>query len=223
MSNVYRLKGLKPRNIGYTNFYECCDLTKKVPISSIIYIIMFLKMYISEEKNYATLHKNRKTSFVITVGPPLSGFYIQKKVLEKKSHKDFFRKIGLCIFFINHGITMIIKIDIWGLKNNGPPVELGYLDFRRVWKLNIKYKCWAIEIERQPFLHQNTKAIFLLIRIVCVFDFIFSFSAIILEKGQLLYLTITNDVKMFFCFVYQMWDVCILSYVFFSFILGKFQ
>ena len=103
---------------------------------------------------------------------------------------------------------MIIKIDIWGPKNHGPPVELGYLDFRRVWKLNIKYKCWAIEIERQPFLHQNTKAIFLLIRIVCVFDFIFSFSAIILEKGQLLYLTITNDVKMFFCFVYQMWDVC---------------
>ena len=83
LSNVYRLKGLKPRNIGYTNFYECCDLTKKVPISSIIYIIMFLKMYISEEKNYATLHKNRKTSFVITVGPRLSGFYVQKKVLEK--------------------------------------------------------------------------------------------------------------------------------------------
>ena len=88
-------------------------------------------------------------------------------------------------------------LDIWGPNNHGPSVELRDLDFKCVWKLNVKYKCWAIEIERQPFLHQNTKAVFLLIRI-CVFDFIFSFSAIILEKGQLLYLTITNDVKMFF-------------------------
>ena len=24
------MKGLKPKNKGHTNFYECCDLTKKV-------------------------------------------------------------------------------------------------------------------------------------------------------------------------------------------------
>ena len=24
------MKGLKPKNIGHTNFYECCDLTEKV-------------------------------------------------------------------------------------------------------------------------------------------------------------------------------------------------
>ena len=29
-SNIYRLKGLKPKNKGHTDFYECCDLTKKV-------------------------------------------------------------------------------------------------------------------------------------------------------------------------------------------------
>ena len=29
-SNLFQLKGLKPKNKGYTNFYECCDLTKKV-------------------------------------------------------------------------------------------------------------------------------------------------------------------------------------------------
>ena len=29
-SEIYRLKGLKPKNKGHTNFYECCDLTKKV-------------------------------------------------------------------------------------------------------------------------------------------------------------------------------------------------
>ena len=29
-SKVYRLKGLKPKYKGHTNFYECCDLTEKV-------------------------------------------------------------------------------------------------------------------------------------------------------------------------------------------------
>ena len=28
-SKIYRLKGLEPKNKGRTNFYECCDLTKK--------------------------------------------------------------------------------------------------------------------------------------------------------------------------------------------------
>ena len=26
---IYQLKGLKPKNKGHANFYECCDLTKK--------------------------------------------------------------------------------------------------------------------------------------------------------------------------------------------------
>ena len=29
-SNLFQLKGLKPKNKGHTNFYECCDLTEKV-------------------------------------------------------------------------------------------------------------------------------------------------------------------------------------------------
>ena len=29
-SKIFQLKGLKPKNKGYTNFYECCDLMKKV-------------------------------------------------------------------------------------------------------------------------------------------------------------------------------------------------
>ena len=27
---IFQLKGLKPKNKGHSNFYECCDLTKKV-------------------------------------------------------------------------------------------------------------------------------------------------------------------------------------------------
>ena len=29
-TNIFQLKGLKPKNKGHVNFYECCDLTKNV-------------------------------------------------------------------------------------------------------------------------------------------------------------------------------------------------
>ena len=29
-TKIFQLKGLKPKNKGQTNFYECCDLTEKV-------------------------------------------------------------------------------------------------------------------------------------------------------------------------------------------------
>ena len=29
-TKIFQLKDLKPKNIGYTNFYECCDLMEKV-------------------------------------------------------------------------------------------------------------------------------------------------------------------------------------------------
>ena len=29
-TKIFQLKDLKPENKGYMNFYECCDLTKKV-------------------------------------------------------------------------------------------------------------------------------------------------------------------------------------------------
>ena len=28
-SKIYQLKGMKSKNKGHTNFYECCDLTEK--------------------------------------------------------------------------------------------------------------------------------------------------------------------------------------------------
>ena len=35
LTKIYQLKGLKPINKGYTNFYECCDLTEKVYLVNI--------------------------------------------------------------------------------------------------------------------------------------------------------------------------------------------
>ena len=41
-TKLFQLKGLKPKNNGQTNFYECCDLTKKVYL---IYIHKYTYMY----------------------------------------------------------------------------------------------------------------------------------------------------------------------------------
>ena len=37
-TNTFQLKGPKPKNKGQTNFYECCDLTKKVYLAVHTYI-----------------------------------------------------------------------------------------------------------------------------------------------------------------------------------------
>ena len=38
-SNIYWLKGLKPKNNSHTNFYECCDLMKKVYLMYILHTL----------------------------------------------------------------------------------------------------------------------------------------------------------------------------------------
>ena len=37
-TNIFQLKGLKPKNKGQRNFYECCDWTKKVYLAVHTYI-----------------------------------------------------------------------------------------------------------------------------------------------------------------------------------------
>ena len=39
ISKIYQLKGLKPKNNDHTKFYECCDLTKKVYLILLQYIV----------------------------------------------------------------------------------------------------------------------------------------------------------------------------------------
>ena len=38
-SKIYQLKGLKPKNKGHMNFYECCDLTEKVYLLYILNLV----------------------------------------------------------------------------------------------------------------------------------------------------------------------------------------
>ena len=35
-TNIFQLKGPKPKNKGHMNFYECCDLTKKVCLECVL-------------------------------------------------------------------------------------------------------------------------------------------------------------------------------------------
>ena len=35
---IFQLKGLKPKNKGHTNFYECCDMTEKVYLPQVAYM-----------------------------------------------------------------------------------------------------------------------------------------------------------------------------------------
>ena len=49
-SKIYQLKGLKPKNIGHTNFSECCDLTKKV------YLVLAVWRAFLPPKNHQTTH-----------------------------------------------------------------------------------------------------------------------------------------------------------------------
>ena len=37
---IYQLKGLKPKNKGHTNIYECCELTKKVYLMYIVVALL---------------------------------------------------------------------------------------------------------------------------------------------------------------------------------------
>ena len=36
-TKIFQLMGLKPKNKDHTNFYECCDLTKKVYLCHLVF------------------------------------------------------------------------------------------------------------------------------------------------------------------------------------------
>ena len=67
---IYRLKRLEPKNKGHTNFYECCDLTKRNiywTYGTVVYFNEFEKKIIVhsiflslkfEIKSLRTCHKN---------------------------------------------------------------------------------------------------------------------------------------------------------------------
>ena len=51
-TKIFQLKGLKPKNKGYTNFYECCDLTKKVYLKYVVtYVSNYFKIKNMENEN----------------------------------------------------------------------------------------------------------------------------------------------------------------------------
>ena len=56
-TEIYLLKGMKPKNKGHTNFYECCDLPEKVYLNRHLYRNNIL---FCEEAMYYTFMFSRK-------------------------------------------------------------------------------------------------------------------------------------------------------------------
>ena len=54
---IFQIKGLKPKNKGHTNFYECCDLTKKVCL--VYYISNTLMTYHKPQSTHPQDHYYR--------------------------------------------------------------------------------------------------------------------------------------------------------------------
>ena len=68
-TKIFQLRGLKPKNKGHENFYECCNLTKKVYLLSLSFgfrtdsfeifvqiLVKLKKMKISDLSNTYDLH-----------------------------------------------------------------------------------------------------------------------------------------------------------------------
>ena len=53
-TKIFQLKSLKPKNKGPTNFYECCDLTKKV-------YLVDISPTISQNENLPAIARNART------------------------------------------------------------------------------------------------------------------------------------------------------------------
>ena len=52
-TKAIQLNGLKPKNKGHTNFYECCDLTKKVYlIYMFVPVLVTLESFLTKKYNY---------------------------------------------------------------------------------------------------------------------------------------------------------------------------
>ena len=47
-TKIFGLKVLKPKNKGHTNFYECCDLTKKVYLLMVLMYVLTAISYVGK-------------------------------------------------------------------------------------------------------------------------------------------------------------------------------
>ena len=56
-SKIYRLKGLKPKNKGHMNFFECCDLTKKVYLVEASQVTWRRPIFANRQENFYETRK----------------------------------------------------------------------------------------------------------------------------------------------------------------------
>ena len=76
-SIIYQLKGLKPKTNGRTNFYECCNLTKKVYLTHCV----------------LATHRRAHLSFQLSLQPPPSFlFWLLVIPLEESASSTYLSK-----------------------------------------------------------------------------------------------------------------------------------
>ena len=81
-TKIYLLKGLKPKNNGNTNFYECCDLTKKV------YLQYFHTSY-SNTSNFIRFIKSPKHDVALSALKAGSKFEVSPIEFWNSNHVDY--------------------------------------------------------------------------------------------------------------------------------------
>ena len=81
---IYQIQGLKPKNKAHTNFYECCDLTKKVYLLQVL-ITLYLLARITSSSNFTltTYYLDRqrfKSSLTLRKNVSAKVFYIETHI-----------------------------------------------------------------------------------------------------------------------------------------------
>ena len=79
------MKGLKPKNKGHTNFYECCDLTKKVYLVFIYTKVLSIRQVLTEDYLlFSGTIADREHRKWIEKAVPLQNNPYSKESLEKR-------------------------------------------------------------------------------------------------------------------------------------------
>ena len=104
-SKIYLLKGLKPKNKGHTNFYECCDLTKKVYLVYNCNVCVLLLLFLLGSAVLHTLHTSTTTYFEIQT----KSFFYSTVVSEKENimgrHRMTEKYLKFPLFFMEKRVS----------------------------------------------------------------------------------------------------------------------
>ena len=110
-SIIFQLKGLKPKNKGHVNFYECCDLTKNVylvdnvlafhwKISSITHSEIWEECRCRESANVAKVWSTMYYYYYILCVQHSKFFFLSCCRIQIRRGKRYFVKSPILLVFL---------------------------------------------------------------------------------------------------------------------------